>query len=161
MNLLRSNATCALLSAGFKSMAKDAERRLDTRGTCHSRYFSSRTSLRILSEISFAAALCWSSETLPCFSSRRFDPLPPPPLNSTIYPARRGTASSFLQIRRSIIGRAPLTLSDPPVLYASIAFSWHTVMKIYKGAYRERERTRTRGGSSWWLIAVLEKFPWF
>lgn len=86
------------------------------------------------SKISFGStALCWSSETLPCFSSRRFDPPLPPP-NSTIYHANveRSSPSS----NSSIYHRAS---SVDFIRSASIAFSWHTVMKIYRELTERRE----------------------
>lgn len=63
-----------------------------------------------------ARRLCtWSSETLPCFSSRRFDPPLSPP-NFTISTTRRRTVFfSFLKFVDLSSGRVPLTLSDPPL----------------------------------------------
>lgn len=59
--------------------------------------------------------------------------------------ARRRTASSFFKFVDLSSGE-PRWLYPIRPFYASIAFSWHTVMKIYKG-FTGRERGG-RGGSS-------------
>lgn len=103
-------------------------------------------------KISFATALCRSSKTLPCFSVSTFRSAAMPP-NSIFYHATRNGSSPTSN--SSIYHQAS---SVDFIRSASIAFSWHTVMKIYRGAYTER---REMEGSSRWLIAVLQKFPRF
>lgn len=150
MNILRLNVPallCALLSAAGSIRLQVDRRwkigaRLDTIRTACSHYFSSRATAYGSSPKSRSQrALCWSSETLPCFSSRRFDPPPP---NSTIY--RATVERPPPSLNSSIYHRGePRWLYPIRPFYASIAFSWHTVMKIYREAYVGGRR-RTRGG---------------
>lgn len=86
------------------------------------------------SKISFdSTALCWSSETLPCFFVSTF--------------RSAATAAKFHHLPRDVERSSPSSNSSiyhrassvDFIRSASIAFSWHTVMKIYRELTERRE----------------------